>query len=129
MVIGYLQKQNGTAGNIADKSAKGTVKIFLGEYNDGFAGIAPSGSFDAEISGLHDQSGNVSEWTHDFYLLDPPEVTKVYFDHMGKPKGASHVIKGSNYLSASWTELRASYKDTSNDGRIDVGFRIARYIN
>ena len=117
------------AGNIADESAKGTVKIFLGEYNDGFAGIAPSGSFDAEISGLHDQSGNVSEWTHDFYLLDPPEVNKVYFDYMGKPKGASHVIKGSNYLSASWTELRASYKDTSNDGRIDVGFRIARYIN
>ena len=117
------------AGNIADESARGTVKVFLGEYNDGFADVAPSGSFNAERSGIHDQSGNVSEWAHDFYLLDPPEVNKVYFDHMGKLEGASHVIKGSNYLSASWTELRASYKDTSNGGRIDVGFRIARYIN
>ncbi len=74
-------------------------------------------------------SGNVSEWVHDFYSLIPPRINEENINYMGAKVGSNHVIKGSNYLSADWTELRASYKETSNKGQIDVGFRIARFIN
>ena len=116
-------------GNIADKTAKDAVKTYLADYNDGFKGIAPSGSFAAEPSGLFDMSGNVSEWVHDVYSLSIPIKSKVYLDFLGLPSGSEHVIKGSNYSSASWSELRASFKESSAVGRSDVGFRIARYIN
>ncbi len=117
------------AGNLADYSANGSVKIFLADYNDGYAELAPVGSYEAEPSGVYDMSGNVSEWVHDFYSLTPPRSNEENINYMGEKAGSSHVIKGSNYLSAGWTELRASYKETSNKGQIDVGFRIARFIN
>ena len=116
-------------GNVADKTAKDTVKIYLGDYDDGFKAVAPSGSFPAEPSGLFDMSGNVSEWVNDVYSLDIPNPNQEYLDYLGLPSGPEHVIKGSNFSSASWSELRASFKESSAVGRSDVGFRIARYIN
>ena len=123
----YQVPQN--AGNLADYSANGSVKIFLADYNDGYSELAPVGSYDVEPSGVYDMSGNVSEWVHDFYSLIPPRINEENINYMGAKVGSNHVIKGSNYLSADWTELRASYKETSNKGQIDVGFRIARFIN
>jgi hypothetical protein len=48
---------------------------------------------------------------------------------MGPSRGRDHVIKGSNFTSASWTELRASFKESSDSALPEVGFRVARYIN
>jgi len=74
-------------------------------------------------------SGNVSEWVTDVLSYKIPDKNTVYTDYMGPSRGRDHVIKGSNFTSASWTELRASFKESSDSALPEVGFRIARYIN
>ena len=117
------------AGNLADLSAKGTVEVYLGDYDDKYAFEAPVGTYGPEISGVYDMAGNVSEWVHDYYSLEPPDTNRVYFNYMGPEFGESRVVKGSNYTSSSWTELRASFKQSSQEARSEVGFRVARYLN
>ena len=117
-----------SAGNIADKSADGAVKKYIADYDDKNPTSADVGSYSPEISGFYDFSGNVSEWVHDMYSLSPASG-RVYMNYLGDPSGQQHVIKGSNYLSASWQEFRASFRETAVGGRKDVGFRVARYIH
>ncbi len=114
--------------NIADESAQGTVKKFVPRYNDGYAGVAPTGSFAQERSGLFDQGGNVSEWVHDTYSLLPASKIQVEEDPFDTGISDSHVIKGSNWRSGTLTELRASYREGGAGTRDDVGFRIGRYV-
>ncbi|MCY4275191.1 MAG: SUMF1/EgtB/PvdO family nonheme iron enzyme, partial [Gammaproteobacteria bacterium] len=70
-------------GNFADESAKGILPRVIPDYNDGFSGLSPVGSFPTDINGLHDLAGNVSEWTHDVYNLSPPAVAAADIDPMG----------------------------------------------
>ncbi len=114
--------------NIADESAQGTVKKFVPRYNDGYAGIAPTGSFAQEQSGLFDQGGNVSEWVHDTYTLLPASKLKTEENPFDTGISDSHVIKGSNWRSGTLTELRASYREGGTGARDNVGFRIGRYV-
>tara|TARA_B110000090_G_scaffold203494_1_gene248169 strand:- start:1793 stop:2245 length:453 start_codon:yes stop_codon:yes gene_type:complete len=116
-------------GNIADITAKDLVKTYLADYKDGFKSFAPVGSFSNEVSGLSDMSGNLSEWVNDVYSIQIPHSAKQYVDYLGPSSGSAHVVKGSNYSSSSWTELRASFRESADSGRADVGFRLARYIN
>ena len=81
-----------------------------------------------ELSGLFDQIGNASEWVHDIYDLTPADQRVVYVDPLGLSKGNNHVIKGSSYLSASKTEVRAAFRDGSASPRPELGFRLARYL-
>jgi len=60
--------------------------------------------------------------------LSPPVYGEIKIDPLGPEFGASHVVKGSNYNSASITELRGSFRDGSEAPRADLGFRIARYL-
>ena len=117
---------SGKVGNVADETARGTTQFFIPHYVDGYAGVAPVGKFPAEASGLHDLTGNVSEWVHDYYTVVPngrPES-----DPLGPASGSLHVIKGSSWRSGSLAPLRAAYRDGLRSGRDDVGFRIARYL-
>lgn len=117
------------AGNLADQSARGALKMYIPNYTDGFGELAPVGSFAAGKAGLYDLSGNVSEWVHDVYSLIPPAADgRVETDPTGPSGGDSHVFKGSNWRSATLTELRASFRETSAAGRDDLGFRVARYL-
>ena len=116
-----------SGGNLADESAKAKVRFYIPDYNDGFVGPAPVGSFPADLAGLHDLSGNLSEWTHDLYSLEPPQPG-VATDPMGPAHGDSHVIKGSNWRSGTITELRASFRDGAKSARDDLGFRVVRYL-
>lgn len=117
------------AGNVADEDAKGIVRTFISDYEDGHRGKAAVGSFAREKSGLFDMSGNVSEWVHDIYSIELPDDNKTYIDFLGASRGSQHVVKGSNYMSSSWTEFRASFKEFSDGPEANVGFRVARYIN
>ncbi|MBL1321349.1 MAG: SUMF1/EgtB/PvdO family nonheme iron enzyme [Methylophaga sp.] len=114
--------------NIADESANGKVKVFVSKYNDGFSEIAPVGSFSQEKSGLYDQGGNVSEWTHDSYSIVLAKSGKVLQDPFDLTVGNSHVVKGANWRSGSATELRPSFREGLSNPRDDLGFRIGRYV-
>lgn len=114
--------------NVADESAQGSVKSFVPRYKDGYAGIAPVGSFNQEVSGLFDQGGNVSEWLHDTYSLLPPKENELYLDPFELSYSDSHVVKGANWRSGTITTLRASYREGLTTVRDDVGFRIGRYL-
>mgnify|MGYP001418089111 CR=1 FL=1 len=56
------------------------------------------------------------------------ENKAIYIDLTGPDRGKGHVVKGSNWNSASLTELRYSYRDESLKGDDKTGFRIARWL-
>ncbi len=117
------------AGNIADEYANGKTARYVPNYSDGFAGIAPVGSFPVEQMGLYDLTGNASEWVHDVYALVPTAAQGVETNPLGANKGDTHTVKGSNWRSGTITELRASYRQGEKMGRDDIGFRVARYVH
>ena len=116
------------SGNFADGSGKNSLVKVIPQYNDGFAGPAPVGSFPVDKAGLHDMAGNISEWVHDVYVLKPPAKGQVEINPFGITAGTSHVIKGSNFRTATLTEMRSSFREGLIKGRDDIGFRVARYI-
>jgi formylglycine-generating enzyme required for sulfatase activity len=114
--------------NVADESAQGQVKVYVPNYNDGYSGVAPVGSFNREPSGLYDMAGNVSEWVHDVYSIMPPPEGKIVGNPLGEQRGDSHVVKGANWRSGTITTLRPAFREGLTAGRDDVGFRIGRYL-
>lgn len=118
-----------SAGNIADATADGEASAIISSYNDSIKGLGAIKSFPAKNS-FYDLSGNVSELVTDNYSLRSPTQDK-HIDYINRDPGIQRVIKGSNYLSSSWTELRASFREPINYdiGRQDVGFRVARYVH
>ena len=114
----------GRSGNYADQSAAGVLAQTIPDYNDGFVAAAPVGSFPANLSGIYDMGGNVSEWVHDFYIAAPQNNS---VDPLGPRTGQQHVIKGASWAHGSDKQLRYSYRDHGNDARHDLGFRVARY--
>ncbi|MBI1732816.1 MAG: PEGA domain-containing protein [Gammaproteobacteria bacterium] len=115
------------AGNFADQSAVGLVAQVLEKYQDGYPVSAPVGSFAHNGRGLYDLDGNVAEWVHDWYDV-PAEQTAPMTDPQGPGGGQHHVIRGASWAHGTVTELRLSFRDYGVDGRDDVGFRIARYL-
>ena len=116
------------SGNLADESVIGFKELYIPNYKDNHRGLAPVGSFKRDISGLHDLTGNVKEWVHDYYLVSVPKSNMIYYDPSGPKKGVGHVVKGSSYLSATLQEVRASYRDSEVNKKDDIGFRIVRYL-
>jgi formylglycine-generating enzyme required for sulfatase activity len=114
------------AGNFADRSARLIVQDALTEYDDGYPAAAPVGKFPANSFGLFDMGGNVAEWVHDYYEINPA-ASQLAIDPMGPTSGKSHVIRGSSWRHSSLTDLRLSSRDYGEGGRPDVGFRVARY--
>ena len=77
--------------------------------------------------GLYNMGGNVAEWIHDIYSINPATASGLETDPLGPEEGGLHVIRGSSWMDSSISELRLTYRDYGNDSRPDVGFRIARY--
>ena len=117
----------GKAGNYADKAAKSIIPNHLVDYDDRQPVTAKVGTFPANGYGLFDLGGNVSEWIHDFYNI-PVGSTAVVQDPLGPPDGKYHVIRGSSWMHASISELRLAYRDYGDTKRVDLGFRIARFL-
>jgi formylglycine-generating enzyme required for sulfatase activity len=117
-----------TVGNYADKSASKFLNFTLSGYDDGFPVSAPVGKFKANGKGLYDLSGNVAEWVNDYYEIRPRR-DESELDPLGPVSGNRHVIRGSSWQMGSRSELRMSYRDAGTDGRMDLGFRIARYVD
>jgi formylglycine-generating enzyme required for sulfatase activity len=114
------------AGNFADLKAQALVQQVLPDYDDGYAATAPVGSFAPNALGFFDLGGNVAEWTHDLYTVQPP-ASSVAVDPAATGGGSLRVIRGSSWRHSAVTELRLAYRDYGDGKRNDLGFRIARY--
>lgn len=111
-------------GNYADRSAAHLVARIIFGYDDNHIVSAPVGTFAANVYGIYDMGGNVSEWTHDYYqITDGSDVD----DPLGPAQGEYHVIRGASWQKGTITDLRLSFRDYGVDGRQDLGFRIARF--
>jgi formylglycine-generating enzyme required for sulfatase activity len=112
-------------GNLAGSETANSLPASLPGYRDDYPVVAPVGRFKATALGLHDMSGNVSEWVNDYYLsfVDPAPAT----DPMGPDDSGRHVIRGANWKSAAATELRLAWRDGAEAGGTTIGFRVARY--
>lgn len=116
-------------GNLADESVIGFQETYIPNYKDNYKFLSPVGTFKKDLAGLHDIVGNAKEWVHDYYLLSVPKKNMLYYDPSGPIKGLGHVVKGSSYRSSTLQEIRSSFRDSEVDKNIDLGFRIARYLN
>ncbi len=116
------------SGNLADESVIGFQELYIPNYKDNYRLLAPVASFKKDISGIYDLTGNVKEWVHDYYLVSVPKSNMIYYDPTGPERGVGHVVKGSSYLSATLNEVRASYRDSEVHKKVDIGFRIVRYL-
>ena len=116
------------AGNLADETSKGMTKFYIPNYNDGYPGISPVGSFQPDRAGLFDVLGNVREWVHDFYSLEPPKKSELIVDPLGPSYGDVHVVKGSSWRSGTRGVLRSAYREGMGESSTDVGFRVGRYL-
>jgi len=122
---GYPPSQ--TVANFADASIADTLANTVPDYNDGYRGAAPAGSFPAQSGGFYDLGGNVAEWTNDYYAVYPGMAETLATDPVGPASGDHHVVRDSSWRQGGIAELRLSYRDYSRGPRPDLGFRIARY--
>ena len=117
------------SGNYADESTESLLTNVLKDYWDGYPVTAPSGRFYPNKIGIYDLGGNVAEWVSDYYAVPTRQLRLVERDPSGPADGTARVIKGSSWRDSSLTKLRFAYRDYGTQGRLDVGFRIARYTD
>ena len=116
------------SGNFADRSGAALLGNIQARYDDKFAVTAPVGSFNPNAKGLYDLAGNVAEWINDIYEIKSSRLQKPPVDPLGKEQGDFRVIRGSSWSDGTMTDLRMAFREYGNDGRNDLGFRIARYV-
>jgi len=111
-----------------DKFKRSRIKWREGfsDYEDGYWGPAPVGSFIQSLFGLYDLSGNVMEWVedcwHDSYTRAPRDGSA--WVNRGCE---SRVIRGGNWASAN-AEYRIHHRVKANVEFTDprIGFRVAK---
>ncbi|MBI5639485.1 MAG: formylglycine-generating enzyme family protein [Nitrospirae bacterium] len=123
----YSWGEGEPSGNIADESAKKKFPawtIWEG-YDDGYVHTAPVGRSRPNESGLYDITGNVWEWTQDWYGDD-------YYRYSPKnnPKGPEsghlRVLRGGCWISGPEDLHVATRLAEEPDKKEDIiGFRIA----
>lgn len=115
-------------GNYADRAIANLLGRTIMGYTDGAIVSAPVANYDANHHGLYDLGGNVAEWVNDFYAGSSEDLPSDVVDPLGPDGGEYHVIRGASWMHGTLTELRLTFRDFGRDGRTDVGFRIARYL-
>jgi len=106
---------------------------------DGYLSTAPVGSFPPNQYGLYDMTGNVWEWTQDWYSLGHINMNHATNPIMSDPKQsfdprepdvAKHVVKGGSYLCAknycSRYRPAAREAQSPDTGTSHIGFRLVK---
>ena len=111
------------------------MNVWQGEFpgrntlEDGHLGTAPVGSFPPNGFGLHNATGNVWEWTADWFHASFRERDRRR-DPIGPPRGSSKVQKGGSYLChhsyCRRYRVAARQGSTPDSSTGNVGFRCAR---
>jgi formylglycine-generating enzyme required for sulfatase activity len=118
---------NLTGGNDVSPSGRRWNNAFRG-YGDGYWGPAQAGSFQANAWGLHDMSGNISEWVADCWHASfrrAPANGGAWFN----PGCRSRVVRGGSWASSP-AQTRAAWRSSSDSDMTNarVGFRVVRGI-
>ena len=116
------------ADNYADETASAILPFVIKNYNDQNTVSANVGSYKPNEKKIFNLSGNVSEWTNDFYEIRANN-SEPLVDYRGPNSGNRHVIRGASWALGSRSELRLSFRQPGREQRPDVGFRIARYVD
>ena len=115
------------SGNVAGREARLALQRVLDDWVDDYDSVAPPGKFPAAPAGFFDLFGNVSEWVHDTYTSVPDGSPAT--DPTGPSPGPRHVVKGSNWRTAAYAELRLAWRAGADAATQDIGFRVARYAD
>lgn len=122
----YSWGENPPSGNIADETAKmkfPSWTVWTG-YHDGYVFTAPVGSYKPNELGLYDMTGNVWEWTLDWY------ATKYYAESpknnpSGSASGENKVLRGGGWNNGprgSRITFRGRFEPNARYN--DIGFRL-----
>ena len=115
---------------------------FFNTKADGYKGLAPVGSFAPNNYGLYDITGNVWEWTSDFFEFGHDRMAHQHnpiasdrhksFDPKKPDESVLHVIKGGSYLCApnycSRYRPAARESESPDTGTTHIGFRLVKNI-
>ncbi len=121
-------------GNVGNASRRSRYKSELGydasgwtlaDCDDGYTGLAPVGSFAANGYGLHDMTGNVWEWTGDWYAESYSGLGSTH--PTGASAGSARVIRGGSWFNTPAYARVATRNWYMPDYRgINLGLRLAR---
>lgn len=114
-------------GNLAGQEASTEMPKVLEGWTDDYVVVSPPAKFRANAFGIFDMTGNVSEWVHDAYVSFEVNAGGVNPVGPGSAAGARRVIKGSNWRTTLFADLRAAWREGADARSQDVGFRVARY--
>ncbi len=103
------------------------------DASDGFAFLAPVGSFPAGASpeGVLDLAGNALEWTADFWAEEPPQARGVV-NPRGPAEGALRVVKGGSfrepllYARTTGRDAALGHAAPPDTRSSEIGFRCTR---
>jgi formylglycine-generating enzyme required for sulfatase activity len=114
--------------NIADEAGKRQFSgwTIMAGYDDGYARTAPVGSFDPNPFGLYDTTGNVWEWTADWYDSNYYQNSPSR-NPTGASSGQYRVLRGGSWSNAP-PYVRSAFRNLLSPAKRygHYGFRCAK---